>query len=238
VRAAAPPPEPPTPAPEESEPPDEPSPPNEPVAVAEPPSAKLDLPTDEPEPVQGDAATDGGVVENVETPPDVGGGTPEADDGGSEDVEAIGDEPSEGDDTAAEVVEGDETAGEEPSEPPTTPSQPDSRVRARQLTSQANAANRSGKVSQAISLYKRALAARRNYPAAAYGLSGIYFNKADYQNAAKYGAIAARGASRNSGYQLRLGDIYYKMGKKNDATQYWKKAAALGNATAKKRLEK
>ena len=149
-------------------------------------------------------------------------------------------DPSAQPDPAADSSAQPDPAADPSAQPdPVAPSPEDAkRAQARAAFKQANAARGRGESGKAISLYKRAIELRPGYAAAYANLGFIYFNKGDYSSAARYQKLAVRYAARNKDYRIKLGDTYYKMGRKADAKTHWQKAAKLGSKTAQKRLAK
>ncbi len=110
------------------------------------------------------------------------------------------------------------------------------RTEASRLTREARSAARAGNDAKAVRLYQGALAVRSGHAVAAHELGALYFNQGNYKKAIRFAKRATGSAPRNGTYRLALGDYHYKSGNDAAARKHWKRAATLGNKTAKSRV--
>jgi tetratricopeptide (TPR) repeat protein len=99
-------------------------------------------------------------------------------------------------------------------------------------------ARKRGKSDEAIAAYRAALRIDPANRTALRELSRLYFDGGNYDNAAKYGKQLVAASNASASDRVALGDAYFKLGRTADAKAQYQKAAALGDATAKKRLAK
>jgi serine/threonine protein kinase/tetratricopeptide (TPR) repeat protein len=110
--------------------------------------------------------------------------------------------------------------------------------RARQLAERGLGALRSGRRSEAESLFNQAIAFDRKNGTALMGLSDIYFDTGANQKAVLYAERAVKASPKNRTYRLKLGDAYFKVLRYRDALQQYKEAKKLGEKRAEERITK
>lgn len=109
---------------------------------------------------------------------------------------------------------------------------------AARLVAEARRAMAKGKRAEATALFHQALSHRSKHPGALIGLSDIYFDRGAYAKAVQFAKAAVGAAPRNASYRIRLGDAYQKILEYDDARAQYDKAASLGDARGKRRLQK
>jgi len=128
----------------------------------------------------------------------------------------------------------------EPDPEPEGPDDPNDSEAARgeseALTAEGNKLRRAGKTAAAEAKFFAALRLHRRNARAHDGLRRLRFDAGRYAEAVPHAEKAARYASRNAHYRRTLGDVYYKVGRLDDAEQAYAKAVALGDAKAQDRL--
>lgn len=95
-----------------------------------------------------------------------------------------------------------------------------------------------GQTAEAERHYNRALAAKPRHFAALVGLGDLYFDQANYHDAAKFRALAVRKSPNNTGAHLKLGDAYFKVARYPAALAAYERAKELGSARATERIRK
>ncbi|MBC8074055.1 MAG: hypothetical protein IAG13_37390, partial [Deltaproteobacteria bacterium] len=109
-------------------------------------------------------------------------------------------------------------------------------VKAKELAEQGLAALRSGKRSEASSLFNQAIAYDHTNAAALSGLSDIYFDTGADQKAVVYAEKAVAASPANQSYRLKLGDAYFKVLRYQDALAQYEEAKKRGSTKADDRL--
>ena len=84
--------------------------------------------------------------------------------------------------------------------------------------------------------FHQALRHRRSHAPALIGLSDTHFERGAYQQAAVFAKKAVAAAPRNKRYRIKLGDAYLKVLRYDDAEQQYRRAKALGDRRADRRL--
>ncbi len=107
-----------------------------------------------------------------------------------------------------------------------------------ELLTSAARARKTGQTSKAIKLYKQVLVKDPKNKKALPALGDLYFNRSDYQNAAKYFRKAVGASPGSASHRLSLGDAYYKLGRYTDAKKQYEQAKAKGSSAAAKRIDK
>ena len=108
----------------------------------------------------------------------------------------------------------------------------------RQQLIRAKEARKKGKSDEAIQAYRAALRLDADNRTALRELSRLYFDAGNYEQAVRFGKQLVAASNASAGDRVALGDAYFKLGRTSDAKAQYEKAAASGDATAKKRLAK
>ena len=103
---------------------------------------------------------------------------------------------------------------------------------------QAKKAHRSGKMSQAESLYHQALGEDSQHLPAIAGLGDIYFDLAKYSKAVQFRQKMVNHSPKNGTYRRRLGDAYFKVLRYADALEQYRQAQKLGDSQVESRIDK
>ncbi len=69
-------------------------------------------------------------------------------------------------------------------------------------------------------------------------LSGIHFDRGEYQQALQYAQKATRVAPRSAAAHLELGDAYFKVHRYDETRREYERAAELGHGGAAKALQR
>jgi serine/threonine protein kinase len=209
--------------------PDDAVPADEPALAPEPgeesPIEVVDSAHDDDEPKAGPEPEPTRAVQIEEEPAD------DDDDDDDDEPDDDLDEPDDDDDD-----ESARTAEASPRPSSNTPSVPTQS--ASELAAAGKRARAAGNTTEAISLFRRALAKDSRNLTSLEGLALIYFNKGDYKKVVQYGKRAVALSPNNVEYRTLLGDAYFKLGRYADARVHYEKAAARGHAPAKTRLDK
>jgi len=136
-----------------------------------------------------------------------------------------------------------ETETPEPPPPAITPeAKPTPREPAvdpvRQHLARAKEARKKGKRDEAIAAYQSVLRHDARNRTALRELSRMQFDAGNYDGAVRYGKQLVALSSSTTSDRVALGDAYFKLGRTADAKAQYQKAAAMGDATGKKRLAK
>ena len=111
-----------------------------------------------------------------------------------------------------------------------------SRSAARAFARQGRDARTAGKRRDAKKHYRAALDVWPTHAAAASALAELYLEDRRYRQALPYAKRAADNAPTNAEYHLLYGDALFLAKRRDAARRAWKKAAALGSKTARRRL--
>lgn len=110
--------------------------------------------------------------------------------------------------------------------------------KAQDLADQGLQALRSGRRSEASSLFNQAIAYDRRNAEALMGLADIYFDTGADRKAVVYAERAVSAAPGNQHYRIKLGDAYFKVLRYRDALAQYERAAKAGSSKAQSRIAK
>jgi len=110
-------------------------------------------------------------------------------------------------------------------------------VRARQLCDEGHKLRSRGRLGLAEAKYLQALGLFPQYPRALAGVVRVHLTRGDGAEAVRWAERLVVMQPNRSNNQLLLGDAYALSGKAEDARRHWRKSAAYGNSTARKRLK-
>jgi tetratricopeptide (TPR) repeat protein len=119
--------------------------------------------------------------------------------------------------------------------PPKKTPKPKASNNADSLKQEARAAHTRGNLNQARKLYHDALDINGTDAEILAGLGKVYFDQANYREAAKYQTRAVRHAPGRNDYRISLGQSFYRLKKYDTAIGVWKKVLERdpGNSVAK-----
>jgi tetratricopeptide (TPR) repeat protein len=109
---------------------------------------------------------------------------------------------------------------------------------AKQLAQQGQSALEATQWKEAERLFHQALQLDRQCAGALIGLSDLHFDRSEYKMALTYAERAVAAAPKNAGFRIKLGDVYYKVLRYDEAKEAYEAAAQLGSSAAAKRLAK
>jgi tetratricopeptide (TPR) repeat protein len=126
-----------------------------------------------------------------------------------------------------------------PSSAPRQPEDPPKRdpKQARALVKRGLRAASNADFEAAESFFHQALEHDDRSDAALAGLAEVHFDLGHYQKTISYGKRAARLAPKKAPYRITLGDAYFRTNQYPLARREYTKAAELGHARAKARLQ-
>ncbi len=105
------------------------------------------------------------------------------------------------------------------------------------LIEEAENARRTGQDGRASTLFRKALALDPGESIALAGLSDIAFDRGDFNEAADLATRAIRSAPEIAEHHTRLGDARFKLDQIPEARAQYKRAIALGDPRAQRRLD-